>query len=105
MKEKRNCPACRKDFGTHNAKVREELLQEINTLTNTYQRELRRLYKKNRYLSKSNNELIRRNTSLRKLVKKVKFDPKRIMPMHAIKGALNYRREWAELYGYHSVSN
>lgn len=101
MKKKGNCPACRKDFGTYNVKDREELLQEINT----YRREHRQLCKKNRYLSKSNNELIRRNTSLRKMVKKIKFNPKRIMPMQAIKGAINYRREWEQLYGHHSVSN
>jgi len=105
LKEKRNCPACRKDFGDNVVENTEELLEEINRNITTNFRILRQLRDSNRSLTRANGRLIDRNRSLRRLVGNKCYELDYLqtectITREALQASLNYRRDWEELYGF-----
>jgi hypothetical protein len=104
MKENRNCPACRKGFDDKEIKNRREILQDINRRVSINISILNQLRETNRYLTRSNIRLVNQKNSLETLLERKCIELECLglecrITRDSIEAALNYRREWEELYG------
>ena len=104
LKEKQNCPVCRKEFGNNIVENREELLEEINESITANFQILRQLRISKRALSRTNRRLTERNSALRRSIGNKYYELDYLQTecrdtREALRASLNYRREWEELYG------
>ena len=103
MKEKRTCPACRKNFDDEEIKNREELLHEINEDIASHFSIFRLLRYDNNNLKRRNHRMEQSNNTLERLIAGKKkeiycLEKERRITREALQAMINYRREWEELY-------